>query len=117
MHELIGSGGFADVFRATWAEGVRREKAAPLQPLQVAVKQLRSLPREARGLEAFCREIALMQRLQHPNVLAMLARHCGQRNCSISLWCMRRWKLQPGLWCCGVYPVPFWLSFTDRVIQ
>jgi len=40
--------------------------------VQVAVKQLRSLPREARGLEAFCKEIALMQRLQHPHVLAML---------------------------------------------
>ena len=76
MHELIGSGGFADVFRATWSDravgavvGGGRTSASELQ---VAVKQLRSLPRETRGLEAFCKEIALMQRLQHANVLAML---------------------------------------------
>jgi len=88
MHELIGHGGFAEVFRATWSD--RAAGAAPAggargagsasgkqavsdgPVLQVAVKQLRSLPREARGLEAFCKEIALMQRLTHPNVLAML---------------------------------------------
>ena len=36
------------------------------------MKQLRSLPKEGSGLQAFCKEIALMQRLCHPNILALL---------------------------------------------
>ena len=66
MHELIGSGGFAEVFRATWTD-----RAAGSE-MQVAAKQPRSLPREAHGLHSFCRECALMQRLKHPNVLPLL---------------------------------------------
>ena len=82
MHELIGSGGFADVFRTTWTDrtagsaatrlGAGGKGRAPVSEVLVAVKQLRSLPREHSGVEAFCKEIALMQRLQHPNVLSML---------------------------------------------
>jgi len=103
LHELIGTGGFAEVFRATWLErtctgGVgggasgrwsgkwgsvmRIGQAADCDSsgsrtgagvgVQVALKQLRSLPREPSVLAAFCKEIALMQRLHHPNVLSLL---------------------------------------------
>jgi hypothetical protein len=82
VHELIGTGGFAEVFRATCSStgskptssgpsGGGSQAATAAEPAQVAVKQLRSMPRESAGLEAFCKEIALHQRLQHPNVLAL----------------------------------------------
>ncbi|KAL1527197.1 hypothetical protein AB1Y20_015876 [Prymnesium parvum] len=64
LHELVGSGGFAEVFRATWKNGAERR--------QVAVKQLRVLPKESQMLQSFCKEVGLMQRLDHPNVLGLL---------------------------------------------
>mgnify|MGYP000982516575 CR=1 FL=1 len=105
LHELIGTGGFADVFRASWhvpgsggssgsggsvgdsscggsgsgggggGGGSSRAKVGAdggVGALPVAVKQLRTLPRERKALEGFCKEIALMQRLQHPNVLSLV---------------------------------------------
>ena len=47
LHEIIGSGGFAEVYKATWI----------LQHQVVAVKRLRILPRERQMWEAFCKEI------------------------------------------------------------
>ena len=107
LHELVGTGGFADVFRASWhapgsggssgfggsvgdssrggsgggsggggsSGGGSRAKVGAdggVGALPVAVKQLRTLPRERKALEGFCKEIALMQRLQHPNVLSLV---------------------------------------------
>ena len=85
MHEVVGTGGFAEVYRATWLDNIdaRRVAASRSTPVgwrltglpvkrQVAVKQLRTLPSEPKALEAFYKEIALMQRLSHPNVLALI---------------------------------------------
>ena len=118
--ELIGSGGFAEVYRATWqgasvpgAVAALAVAASPLEDshhhhqqqqqqlqlgggsggpgggggggggacLEVAVKVLKAMPRQADGLAAFCKEIGLMQRLRHPNVIPLLgvslSRNCG----------------------------------------
>ena len=92
LHELVGSGGFAEVFRASW-----RPKAGEGSARTVAVKQLKDLPHHPAPLRAFCREISIMQGLAHPNVLALLgvcaaadgslrmvhgaiARHCRRRH-------------------------------------
>jgi len=99
LHEIVGTGGFAEVFRASWPgraiaaqppsprmpppatsatsstavspSPLAAPQAAP-RPAHVAVKQLRTLPRERKALESFCKEIALMQRLQHPHVLSLV---------------------------------------------
>ena len=67
LHELVGAGGFAEVFRASW-----RPKAGGESVRTVAVKQLRDLPHHPAPLRAFCREIGIMQGFAHPNVLALL---------------------------------------------
>lgn len=107
VQELIGVGGFADVFRATWHSAPARrggaipmlsgagersgarggvedgsEKGGSAAGVEVAVKALKQMPRQADGLGAFCKEIRLMQRLCHPNVIPLLgvsiAPHGGQ---------------------------------------
>jgi hypothetical protein len=58
----IGIGSFAEVFRAQWRQ------------TDVAVK--RFLGQDAltpRLLDAFCEEVALMQRLRHPNILQFVS--------------------------------------------
>ena len=67
LHELVGAGGFAEVFRATW-----RPKAGGGSVRTVAVKQLRDLPHQPAPLRAFCSEISIMQGFAHPNVLGLL---------------------------------------------
>ena len=67
IHELVGAGGFAQVFRASW-----RPKAGGGSVRTVAVKQLRDLPHQPAPLRAFCSEISLMQGFAHPNVLGLL---------------------------------------------
>ncbi len=52
--QLVGSGGFAEVFRAT-----RVQKGG--ERMVVAVKQLRVLLDDAENVGQFLREIALMQ--------------------------------------------------------
>ena len=68
MADKIGSGMFGDVFRAT------------LHGQDVAVKKFRlvaNTPRDkARLLDAISREIQLLARLQHENVLGLLAINC-----------------------------------------
>lgn len=87
MHEIVGSGGFAEVFRASWSShaagppsrqasqdspGCRRASAPSGSSVQLAVKKWRVLPKEVRGLEIFCNEIKLMHSLDHPNVLELV---------------------------------------------
>uniref|UniRef100_A0A7S4C3N4 Protein kinase domain-containing protein n=1 Tax=Chrysotila carterae TaxID=13221 RepID=A0A7S4C3N4_CHRCT len=72
IHQLVGSGGFADVFRGTWHQRGVEDEARGAASVQVAVKQLHSTPEEPQTLRAFCKEIGLMQNLQHPNVVALL---------------------------------------------
>ena len=38
------------------------------------MKQLRVLPKESQMLQAFCKEVGLMQGLDHPNVLGLVRR-------------------------------------------
>lgn len=95
IHELIGSGGFSEVFRARWVRETStdsapihrscesslsadppRSAAAQMPALatahQVAVKQLRMVSSDPSALASFCTEIRLMQQLSHPNVLGLL---------------------------------------------
>ena len=46
--------------------------ACPRKRQVVAVKQLRELPQELATLRAFCKEIQIMQKMSHPNVLSLL---------------------------------------------
>ena len=45
---------------------------SPRKRQVVAVKQLRELPQELATLRAFCKEIQIMQKMWHPNVLCLL---------------------------------------------
>jgi serine/threonine protein kinase len=56
LFSQVGSGGFAEVFRASWQRSGK--------DVQVAVKQLRVLPEEAQTAQQFFKEIGLMQHLQ-----------------------------------------------------
>ncbi len=102
-HRLVGTGGFAEVYKATWrrplsaTEGDGATDSAsprgsasfsaqppPLPPvaaqqppprfteLTVAVKRLHTAPDGDGRLLDFCREIGLLDQLQHRNVLALL---------------------------------------------
>ena len=60
MHELIGSGGFAEVFRATWTGSRRRKRDAG------RAKQPRSLPREAHGLRLLLPRVRIDAAVEAP---------------------------------------------------
>ena len=90
MHEIVGTGGFAEVYRASWLDNsdmlrvadarssqgwarlLVKQQVKPPVKRQVAVKQLKLLPSEPNVLQAFYKEIALMQQLSHPNVLTLI---------------------------------------------
>lgn len=64
LEEMIGNGGFADVYRAV-------DKRTPVQP--VAVKVLRGVDRvPEEALRRFKRELRLLQDLEHENVIPIL---------------------------------------------
>lgn len=68
LEEKIGSGGFADVFRAY------DRKASGTSPEIVAVKVLRAVDTaDADMVERFRRELGLLEVFSHPNVMTVLA--------------------------------------------
>jgi len=68
LEEKIGSGGFADVFRAY------DRRASGASPEVVAVKVLRAVDTaDADVVERFRRELGLLEVFSHPNVMTVLA--------------------------------------------
>ena len=128
LHDVIGTGGFAEVYRATWtpkqsapppepplvlkdhstsarplpdaddataaataaaattdthtntassssdegASGAAAAGAEATMVVEVAAKRMKAVPQESAAFNSFCREIALMAKLRHPNVLRLL---------------------------------------------
>lgn len=68
LEEKIGSGGFADVFRAV------DRKSAGRSPEVVAVKVLHNMHQaNPNVVERFRRELRMLERFNHPNVMKVLA--------------------------------------------
>jgi eukaryotic-like serine/threonine-protein kinase len=66
LRDMIGSGGFADVFRATDRLGAALEEDEI-----VAVKVLRTVE-DAEARRRFARELRMMQEIDHPNVVPVI---------------------------------------------
>ena len=68
MMQFLGSGAFGMVHLAT-----RQAADSDSPPMHVAVKTLKSCPREEHVLKRFCEEVNLVNQVRHPNVVAI----CG----------------------------------------
>ena len=63
------------MYKAIWKDG----EVKGAKERTVAVKKLHALPAGAEPIREFCKEVVLMQRMDHRNLLPLLGSGCRRR--------------------------------------